>query len=122
MTIHDTRPNRCCMNSGADLERRSLVLCGLGSDVAAKDAPGPIWVVKSQIHAGGRGKGKFKEASAGTRSVCASPSPVAEVMNSPTDAAPRWCTVQTGPNGKQSTALRGKAPTSTRSFNLSILV
>ena len=27
--------------------------------------PGPVWVVKSQIHAGGRGKGKFKEPEAG---------------------------------------------------------
>ena len=33
---------------------------------AAKKLPGPVWVVESQIHAGGRGKGKFKEASAGT--------------------------------------------------------
>ncbi len=33
---------------------------------AAKRLPGPIWVVKSQIHAGGRGKGKFKEPKAGT--------------------------------------------------------
>ncbi len=32
---------------------------------AAKKLPGPVWVVKSQIHAGGRGKGKFKEAAAG---------------------------------------------------------
>ncbi len=32
---------------------------------AAKKLPGPVWVVKSQIHAGGRGKGRFKEASAG---------------------------------------------------------
>ncbi|WP_373472418.1 ADP-forming succinate--CoA ligase subunit beta [Sphingorhabdus lacus] len=28
---------------------------------AAKQLPGPLYVVKSQIHAGGRGKGKFKE-------------------------------------------------------------
>ena len=28
---------------------------------------GPIWVVKSQIHAGGRGKGRFKQASAGDK-------------------------------------------------------
>ncbi|MCK6517775.1 ADP-forming succinate--CoA ligase subunit beta [Myxococcota bacterium] len=27
----------------------------------ARGLPGPIWVVKSQIHAGGRGKGRFKE-------------------------------------------------------------
>ena len=34
---------------------------------AAKKLPGPVWVVKAQIHAGGRGKGKFLEASAGDK-------------------------------------------------------
>jgi succinyl-CoA synthetase beta subunit len=34
---------------------------------AAKKLPGPVWVVKSQIHAGGRGKGKFKELAAGDK-------------------------------------------------------
>jgi len=34
---------------------------------AAKKLPGPVWVVKAQIHAGGRGKGKFKEAAAGEK-------------------------------------------------------
>jgi succinyl-CoA synthetase beta subunit len=33
---------------------------------AADQLPGPVWVVKSQIHAGGRGKGKFKEATVGS--------------------------------------------------------
>lgn len=28
---------------------------------AAKQLPGPVYVVKSQIHAGGRGAGRFKE-------------------------------------------------------------
>jgi succinyl-CoA synthetase beta subunit len=34
---------------------------------AAKKLPGPVWVVKAQIHAGGRGKGKFLESSAGDK-------------------------------------------------------
>ena len=34
---------------------------------AAKKLPGPVWVVKAQIHAGGRGKGKFKESEAGDK-------------------------------------------------------
>ena len=34
---------------------------------AAKRLPGPVWVVKAQIHAGGRGKGKFLESSAGDK-------------------------------------------------------
>src|SRR4029450_12786919 len=32
---------------------------------AAQQLPGPLWVVKAQIHAGGRGKGKFKELGEG---------------------------------------------------------
>ena len=32
---------------------------------AANSIPGPIWVVKAQIHAGGRGKGSFRESAAG---------------------------------------------------------
>src|SRR5262245_22468544 len=34
---------------------------------AAGKLPGPVWVVKAQIHAGGRGKGRFKEADAGDK-------------------------------------------------------
>jgi succinyl-CoA synthetase beta subunit len=34
---------------------------------AAARLGGPLWVVKSQIHAGGRGKGRFKEARAGEK-------------------------------------------------------
>ncbi len=34
---------------------------------AAEKLPGPIYVVKAQIHAGGRGKGKFKEKDAGDK-------------------------------------------------------
>ena len=49
--------------------RRHNVACGTGvagSDLATLNAgiesmPGPVWVVKSQIHAGGRGKGRFIE-------------------------------------------------------------
>ena len=48
-----------------------------------KTLPGPIWVVKSQIHAGGRGKGKFKEASAGDKGGVRIAKSVAEVNNSP---------------------------------------
>jgi succinyl-CoA synthetase beta subunit len=34
---------------------------------AAEQLPGPLWVVKAQIHAGGRGKGRFKEPEAGEK-------------------------------------------------------
>jgi len=46
---------------------------------AAKKLPGPVWVVKAQIHAGGRGKGKFKEADAGDKGGVRLAKSVAEV-------------------------------------------
>jgi len=56
-----------------DLYRRYGIATGEGypafsvdeAVAAAGKLPGPVWVVKAQIHAGGRGKGKFKDAAAG---------------------------------------------------------
>ncbi|MDA0361976.1 MAG: ADP-forming succinate--CoA ligase subunit beta [Proteobacteria bacterium] len=64
--------------------------------------PGPVWVVKSQIHAGGRGKGKFKElsdeAKGGVR-VCFS---AVEALDSVSEMLGKTLvTKQTGPEGKQ---------------------
>ena len=44
-----------------------VVLKADEAKTAAGEIDGPIWVVKAQIHAGGRGKGKFKEAAAGDK-------------------------------------------------------
>ena len=44
-----------------------VVLKADEAKTAAGELDGPIWVVKAQIHAGGRGKGRFKEASAGEK-------------------------------------------------------
>jgi succinyl-CoA synthetase beta subunit len=69
---------------------------------AADQLPGPVWVVKSQIHAGGRGKGKFKEAAAGDKGgvrLAKSKDEVkqfAEQMLNNT-----LVTLQTGPEGKK---------------------
>jgi len=69
---------------------------------AAKMLPGPLWVVKAQIHAGGRGKGKFKElpesAKGGVR-LARSVEEVAE--NAEEMLGKTLVTVQTGPHGKQ---------------------
>jgi succinyl-CoA synthetase beta subunit len=46
---------------------------------AAGKLPGPVWVVKAQIHAGGRGKGTFKEAAAGDKGGVRIAKSVAEV-------------------------------------------
>ena len=67
---------------------------------AAKKLPGPIYVVKSQIHAGGRGAGKFKDDPAGKGGVR-----LAKSLDEVRDAAAAMIghtliTKQTGPVGR----------------------
>ncbi len=69
---------------------------------AASRLPGPLYVVKAQIHAGGRGKGKFKElgpdAKGGVR-LAHSPEDVRAAAGEMLGNT--LVTVQTGPAGKQ---------------------
>jgi succinyl-CoA synthetase beta subunit len=51
---------------GAPVSDGRAVLHAPKRHYAAESLPGPIWVVKAQIHAGGRGKGRFKESEAGS--------------------------------------------------------
>jgi succinyl-CoA synthetase beta subunit len=69
---------------------------------AAKKLPGPVWVVKSQIHAGGRGKGKFKEAAAGSGGGVRLAKSVEEVEAFAGQMlGSTLVTVQTGPEGRK---------------------
>jgi succinyl-CoA synthetase beta subunit len=68
----------------------------------AKKLGGPVWVVKSQIHAGGRGKGRFKEASAGDKGGVRLARSVEDVKAFAAQMlGATLVTVQTGPAGKQ---------------------
>src|SRR5277367_1208319 len=68
----------------------------------AKKLAGPIWVVKSQIHAGGRGKGRFKEASAGEKGGMRLAQSVDEVQTFAKQMlGATLVSAQTGPHGKQ---------------------
>ncbi len=85
---------------------------------------GPVWVVKSQIHAGGRGKGKFKEASAGDKGGVRIAKSVAEVNEFAKQMlGATLVTVQTGPHGKQVNRLYIEEGSDIdKEFYLSILV
>lgn len=64
--------------------------------------PGPVFVVKSQIHAGGRGKGTFKELGDGAKGGVRLARSIAEVREHAADMLGNTLvTVQTGPSGKQ---------------------
>jgi succinyl-CoA synthetase beta subunit len=67
---------------------------------AAEKLPGPVYVVKSQIHAGGRGAGKFKDAPEGKGGVR-----LAKSLDEVREAASAMIghtliTKQTGPQGR----------------------
>ncbi|MBU3730931.1 MAG: ADP-forming succinate--CoA ligase subunit beta, partial [Beijerinckiaceae bacterium] len=72
------------------------------AEAAAKELGGPLWVVKSQIHAGGRGKGKFKEAAAGEKGGVRLAKSIDEVKQFVDQMLGNTLvTIQTGPAGKQ---------------------
>jgi succinyl-CoA synthetase beta subunit len=69
---------------------------------AAKKLPGPLWVVKAQIHAGGRGKGKFKELPESAKGGVRLARSIDEVRENAAEMLGNTLvTVQTGPAGKQ---------------------
>jgi succinyl-CoA synthetase beta subunit len=61
MNIHEYQAKQLLKGFGAPVADGVAVLKAGEAEAAAKSLPGPLYVVKSQIHAGGRGKGKFKE-------------------------------------------------------------
>src|SRR3954452_4298258 len=69
---------------------------------AARQLPGPLWVVKAQIHAGGRGKGKFKELGEAAKGGVRLAHSIDEVRENASEMLGKTLvTVQTGPAGKQ---------------------
>src|SRR5487761_1510731 len=102
MNIHEYQAKALLHEFGVPISGGVPVLRASDSDVAAKTLGGPIWVVKSQIHAGGRGKGKFKEASAGDKGGVRLAKSVDEVSTFVRQMLGRTLvTAQTGPHGKQ---------------------
>ncbi|WP_433942530.1 ADP-forming succinate--CoA ligase subunit beta [Brevundimonas diminuta] len=64
MNIHEYQAKQVLKGYGAPVAAGVAITSADQAEAAAKQLPGPLYVVKSQIHAGGRGKGKFKELPA----------------------------------------------------------
>src|SRR3984893_5796710 len=102
MNIHEYQAKAVLHEFGVPVSRGVPIFRAAEADVAAKKLPGPIWVVKTQIHAGGRGKGRFKEASAGDKGGVRLARSVDEVKTFATQMlGATLVTAQTGPSGKQ---------------------
>ncbi len=102
MNIHEYQAKALLAEFGVPISKGMPVLKAEDAEAAAKKLPGPIYVVKSQIHAGGRGKGKFKETSAGDKGgvrIAKSPAEVSQFARQMLGAT--LVTVQPGAHGKQ---------------------
>ncbi len=102
MNIHEYQAKQVLKGFGAPVAAGVPIMNASDVDAAIEALPGPLYVVKSQIHAGGRGKGKFKElgpdAAGGVRLARSADevrSHVSEMLGN------TLVTKQTGPAGKQ---------------------
>jgi len=102
MNIHEYQAKAILKTFGVPVSRGVAVMNASEAEAAAKELGGPLWVVKSQIHAGGRGKGKFKEAAAGEKGGVRLAKSIDEVKTFVSQMLGNTLvTIQTGPAGKQ---------------------
>jgi succinyl-CoA synthetase beta subunit len=102
MNIHEYQAKQVLKGFGAPVAEGVAITSADQAEAAAKQLPGPLYVVKSQIHAGGRGKGKFKEASAGEKGGVRLAFSIEDVVkNAKEMLGNTLVTAQTGPAGKQ---------------------
>ncbi len=102
MNIHEYQAKALLRSYGAPVSDGRVVLRAEEAKTAAGEMDGPLWVVKAQIHAGGRGKGSFKEADAGDKGGVRLAKSVEEAAEEAKKMLGRTLvTHQTGPAGKQ---------------------
>jgi succinyl-CoA synthetase beta subunit len=102
MNIHEYQGKAVLKEYGAPVSAGFPALSVAEAVEAAKKLPGPLYVVKSQIHAGGRGKGKFKELPADAKGGVRLAKSIDEVESHAKEMLGNTLvTAQTGPAGKQ---------------------
>src|SRR5829696_2262417 len=102
MNIHEYQAKALLAKFGVPVPAGHAAMSVDEAVEAAKKLPGPLWVVKAQIHAGGRGKGKFKELGPGAKGGVRLARSIEEVRaNAEEMLGKTLVTIQTGPQGKQ---------------------
>ena len=92
MNIHEYQAKGLLSKFGVPVPRGAVAYTPHEAEDAAKDLGGPVWVVKAQIHAGGRGKGGGVKV---VKSVEAVRDTAADMIGM------TLVTHQTGPQGKE---------------------
>ncbi|MGQ0665288.1 MAG: ADP-forming succinate--CoA ligase subunit beta [Pseudomonadota bacterium] len=101
MNIHEYQAKTLLAKYGVAVLRGAIAYTAAEAEAAAKEIGGTLWVVKAQIHAGGRGAGRFKGDPQGKGGVRVATSP-AEAARHAGDMLGRvLVTRQTGPSGKE---------------------
>ena len=124
MNIHEHQAKAVLAEFGAPVPRGYPAFTVEEAVAAAEKLGGPVFVVKSQIHAGGRGKGKFEglgpDAKGGVRVVKSAE----DVKTNAAEMLGRvLVTHQTGPKGKQVNRLYiEEGAAIAKEFYLSLLV
>jgi succinyl-CoA synthetase beta subunit len=101
MNIHEYQGKAVLKQFGAPVPRGFPAFTPEEAVEAAAKLGGSLWVVKSQIHAGGRGKGAFKEADAGEKGgVRLARAPEEVGLHAQQMLGHTLVTKQTGPHGR----------------------
>jgi len=101
MNIHEYQAKGLLAKFGVAVPRGRVAYTPDEAEAIAKELGGPVWVVKSQIHAGGRGAGRFKNDPDGKGGVRVSRS-IEEVRDNARSMLGRvLVTKQTGKAGKE---------------------
>ncbi len=102
MNIHEYQAKALLRSYGIPVSDGRVVLRAEEAKTAAGELDGPLWVVKAQIHAGGRGKGKFKELPADAKGGVRLAKSIEEVEAFAKEMLGNTLvTIQTGEAGKQ---------------------
>ncbi len=102
MNIHEYQAKELLAKFGVPVPAGYAAMSVDEAVEVSKKLPGPLYVVKAQIHAGGRGKGKFKELSEGSKGGVRLAKTEDEVRHAATEMLGNTLvTIQTGEAGKQ---------------------
>ncbi len=102
MNIHEYQAKELLARFGVPVPAGFAALSVEEAVAASQKLPGPLYVVKAQIHAGGRGKGKFKELGPDAKGGVRLAKTEDEVRAAATDMLGNTLvTIQTGDAGKQ---------------------
>jgi succinyl-CoA synthetase beta subunit len=102
MNIHEHQAKALLKTYGLPVAQGVAIFNAGEAEAAAKSLPGPLYVVKSQIHAGGRGKGRFKELGPDAKGGVRLAKSAADVVaNAKEMLGNTLVTKQTGASGKQ---------------------